>query len=176
MLLRAPSDPLHSPAYRAGALVLFGAVATILVALAFEHIAGYAPCPLCLQQRYAYNAAIPLLFLALVLLVADRRALAGLLFLAVAAGFLANAGLGVFHAGVEWKFWAGPDTCAATPQSLSTSAGDLLKRLENARVVRCDEAPWRLLGLSFAGWNVLTSVALTLGAIAAAVEGLRRPV
>jgi disulfide bond formation protein DsbB len=174
MLLRSPPDPLHTPAYRTGSLVLFAAVAVILTALAFEHIGGYSPCPLCLQQRYAYYAAIPLLFLALVLVVADRCALAAVLFLAVAAGFLANAGLGVFHAGVEWKFWAGPDTCAATPQSLSTSAGDLLKRLETARVVRCDEAPWRFADLSFAGWNVVTSLLLALGAIAAALEGLRR--
>ena len=120
MLLRASSDPLQSPAYRTGALVLFAAVAVILVALGFQYIGGYAPCPLCLQQRYAYYAGIPLLFLALVLVAADRRALAAVLFLAVAAGFLANAGLGVYHAGVEWKFWAGPDTCGAA-QGLSKS-------------------------------------------------------
>jgi disulfide bond formation protein DsbB len=151
-------------------------VATILAALAFQYIGGYAPCPLCVQQRSAYYAAIPVLFLALVLAAADRRALASLLFLAVAAGFLANAGLGIFHAGVEWKFWAGPDTCAGTSQTLSTSAKELIERIENARVVRCDEAPWRLFGLSFAGWNVAISLLLALGAAAAAIEGLRRPV
>jgi len=90
----------------------------------------------------------------------------------VAAGFLANAGLGIYHAGVEWKFWAGPDTCGAA-QGLSTTSGGLLESLEKIRVVRCDEAAWRFLGLSFAGWNVLISLALALGAIAAAVEGLR---
>ena len=97
-----------------------------------------------------------------------------MLFLAVAAGFLANAGLGVYHAGVEWKFWAGPDTCAAA-QGLSTSAGGLLESIEKTRVVRCDEAPWHFLGLSFAGWNVLISLALAAGAVTAAIEGLRRP-
>lgn len=173
MLMRSPPDPLQSPAYRLGSVVLFAAVAVILVALAFEYIGGYAPCPLCLQQRYAYYAAIPILFVALVLVAADRHALATVLFLGVAAGFLANAGLGVFHAGVEWKFWAGPDTCA-TAQGLSTSAGGLLERLETTRVVRCDEAAWRFLGLSFAGWNVVTSLLLALGAAIAAVEGLRR--
>jgi disulfide bond formation protein DsbB len=172
MLMRA-SDPLHSPAYRTGGLVLFAAVAVILAALAFQYIGGYSPCPLCVQQRYAYYAAIPALFLALVLLAADRHALAAVLFLAVAAGFLANAGLGVYHSGVEWKWWAGPDTCSAA-SSLTTSAGGLLERLENSRVVRCDEAQWRMLGLSFAGWNVVTSLLLAAGAIAAALEGLRR--
>ena len=174
MLLRTASDPLQSPAYRMGGLVLFATVAVILAALGFQYIGGYPPCPLCLQQRYAYYAGIPALFLALVLVAADRRALAAVLFLAVAAGFLANAGLGVYHAGVEWKFWPGPDTCGAA-QGLSTTAGGLLESIEKNRVVRCDEAAWRFLGLSFAGWNVLISLGLAVGAVTAAVEGLRRP-
>lgn len=174
MLMRTSSDPLQSPAYRMGGLALFAAIAAIVAALGFQYIGGYAPCPLCLQQRYAYYAGIPVLFLALVLVAADRRALAAVLFLAVAAGFLANAGLGVYHAGVEWKFWPGPDTCGAA-QGLSTTAGGLLESLEKTRVVRCDEAAWRFFGLSFAGWNVLISLALAVGAATAAVEGLRRP-
>jgi disulfide bond formation protein DsbB len=173
MLLRASSDPLQSPAYRTGALILFAAVAVILMALGFQYIGGYPPCPLCLQQRYAYYAGIPVVFLALVLVAADRRTLAAVLFLAVAAGFLANAGLGVYHAGVEWKFWAGPDTCGAA-QGLSKTAGGLLESLEKSRVVRCDEASWRFMGLSFAGWNVLISLGLAAGSVAAAVEGVRR--
>ncbi len=170
MLLRTAPDPLQSPAYRTGALVLFAAVAAILAALGFQYIGGYAPCPLCLQQRYAYYAGIPLLFLALVLTAADRRALAAVLFLAVAAGFLANAGLGVYHSGVEWKFWAGPDTCAGAAAPLSTSAGGLFKDLATTHVIRCDEAPWRFLGLSFAGWNVIASLLLAAGATFSAIK------
>ena len=60
------------PAYRAGVAVLLGALAIILAALGFEYIGGYAPCPLCLQQRYAYYACIPLSVLALVLISAGR--------------------------------------------------------------------------------------------------------
>jgi disulfide bond formation protein DsbB len=40
------------------------------------------------------------------------------------------------------------------------------------RVIRCDEAPWRFLGLSLAGYNALISLALAglaaLGAWSAA--------
>src|ERR1700704_5111655 len=106
MLLAA--YPERGPAYRIGALVLFAAVLVILTALAFEHFGGYVPCPLCLQQRYAYYAGIPLLFLALVLVSAERGGLAALIFIAVALAFLANAGLGIYHAGAEWRFWPGP--------------------------------------------------------------------
>jgi disulfide bond formation protein DsbB len=56
---------------------------------------------------------------------------------------------------------------------LSTSTGDLLKKLESVRVIRCDEAPWRLLGLSFAGWNVVASLVLAAGATVAAIKALR---
>jgi disulfide bond formation protein DsbB len=173
-MLLSYSDPLRSPAYRVGWTVLIAATAVILLALAFEHIGHYDPCALCLEQRYAYYAAMPALFLALVLVAAQRAGLAALLFLAVALGFLANAGLGTYHAGVEWKLWAGPDTCAATPKPLSTGTGNLLKQLEKIHVARCDEAPWSFMGLSFAGWNVVISLLLAGGATAAAVKALQR--
>ena len=159
-------------AYTVGGLVLFGAVAVILAALAFEHIGGYLPCPLCLQQRYAYYAGIPLLFAALVLVSAEQRRIAAVLFLLVAAAFFVNAGLGVYQAGAEWKFWPGPDTCAGA-QAVTTSAGGLLAELQKTQVIRCDEASWRFLGLSFAGWNVAASLALCLGALQAAARALR---
>lgn len=158
--------PERTAAYRLGGLTLFLAAAVILAALGFEHLGGYAPCPLCLMQRYAYYAAVPTLFVAMAL-VGEMPRLAGFLFLAVALAFLANAGLGVYHAGVEWKFWPGPVTCA-TPQALPTNAGDLLSGLAETRVVRCDEPAWTFLGLSFAGWNVVVSLAAFALAVKAA--------
>lgn len=135
-------------------MALFVAVAAILGALGFEHIGGYSPCPLCLQQRWAYYGGIPAIFLALVLLTGGHPRGAMALFGIVSLAFIANAFLGVYHAGVEWGFWAGPDTCSAATTTLSTIGGTLLDQLKNApRIIRCDEAPWRFAGLSFAGWN-----------------------
>ncbi len=116
------------------------------------------PCPLCLEQRYAYYLAIPLG--ALVALAAARDAprpllVIGLAILALAA--LGNAGLGVYHAGVEWKFWQGPTDCTGEIGNLG-SAGNLLERLDTVKVIRCDEVQWRFLGLSLAGYNVLISL------------------
>ncbi len=170
-MLLTHSDPLQTPAYRMGWAVLIAATAVILLALSFEYVGHYEPCPLCLQQRYAYYAAIPALFLALVLVAAQRNGLAAAIFIAVALAFFANAGLATYHAGVEWKLWAGPDTCAATPNALST--GNLLEQLQTIRVLRCDEPAWTFMGLSFAGWNVVTSLLLGVGAAAAAVKALR---
>lgn len=167
--------PENDPAYRWGGLALALAAAAILTALAFEHLGGLEPCPLCLQQRYAFYAGVPALFAALVLLSAEYPRAAALLLFAVALAFLANSGLAVYHAGVEWKFWAGPDTCASGDQ-LKPLGGALLESLRQGqvRVVRCDEPAWQFLGLSFAGWNVIgsfvISVASTKAALAASVR------
>ena len=167
MLLAA--NPQRGPAYRAGGASLFLAAAVILTALAFERFGGYVACPLCLQERYAYYAGVPALFLALVLLSAGRTNAAAAIFALVALAFLANAGLGTYHAGAEWKFWPGPDTCGGS-QPLSTGAGGLFKDLATTRVIRCDEAPWHFLGLSFAGWNVVASLLLAAGATFSAIK------
>jgi disulfide bond formation protein DsbB len=145
------------PAYRNGGVALAMAAAAILAALAFEHIGGLVPCDLCLEQRIAYYAGVPALFIALVLIAAERPKPAALLFFAIALGFLANAGLGVYHAGVEWKFWPGPTACTPPLGELKPLGRALIEKLETARVVRCDEAAWRLFGLSLAGWNVMAS-------------------
>jgi len=164
-----PTSATADPAYKAGAIALMLAVASIIAAFGFQYIGGYAPCPLCLMQRYAYYAGIPLLFGALVLVATDRAGWAAALFFLVALAFLANAGLVVYHAGAEWKFWPGPDTCASVSQTLGGGgSGGLLKQLETTRVIRCDEAPWTSLGLSFAGWNVVISFLIFVAALQAA--------
>lgn len=172
--LHVSSDLRRLSAGAIGGIVLLIAAAVIVAALGFEHIGGYTPCPLCLQQRYAYYAGVPALFLALVLIAAERPKLAALVFLLVAAAFLANAGLGAYHAGVEWKLWPGPETCAATGvQPLGSGSGGVLGSLSKTRVIRCDEAPWHFLGLSLAGWNVVASLLLAAGAVSAALKAIR---
>jgi disulfide bond formation protein DsbB len=162
----ASSNVNRTAGYRWGSLTLWAAMAGIVTAWGFELLGGFAPCPLCLQQRYAYYAGIPLLFVGLVLLSAGKTRPAGGIFLLVSLAFLANAGLGVYHAGAEWKFWPGPDTC--TGGGTLSKTGGVLGSIGKAQVVRCDDALGRVLGLSFAGWNVLLSIALCIGGLKAA--------
>ncbi len=160
---------LKQDAYRLGALTLLGAVASILTALAFQYFGGYEPCALCLTERYAYYAGIPLLFLSLVSLSTNHRGAAAVGFALVALAFLANAVLGGYHAGAEWGFWPGPSTCSGGLTPLASPA-DLLKGTTSIRVIRCDQAPWHMFGLSFAGWNAVISVVLGIAAVLAARE------
>lgn len=154
-------------AYGYGSLALLVAAASILTALGFQYIGGYQPCMLCLWERYAYYFAVPVLFLAIVLASGGSKGWAAVLFFLVALVFLANAGLGTYHAGAEWKFWPGPEACGGGGD-LSTSAGSLLKDLEGIKVVRCDEPSLVWFGLSFAGWNVVASLLLMLLSLKAA--------
>jgi disulfide bond formation protein DsbB len=168
--LDAGANPLHAglwanPALTAALAIAGIAVATLAGAWFFQLVLDIRPCPLCLEQRYAYYLALPLGLV--VAFAASRQApravlLAGLAILLVAA--LANAWLGAYHAGVEWKFWQGPTDCTGPVGNLG-SAGSLLERLDTVKVIRCDEVQWRFLGLSLAGYNVLIS--LLMAAIAA---------
>jgi len=163
------------PIAAAAVAVVVGGIATILGAWFFQYGLGLKPCPLCLEQRYPYYFAIPLA--ALVLLGesvgSKRKVLIGALAM-IALGMLWNAGLGVYHSGVEWKLWTGPRDCSGALEGLG-SATDLLNRLERVNVVRCDEAAWRFLGLSLAGYNVLISLALAAAAIWGVVAARRLP-
>lgn len=167
----AAHDPTGHSAYRTGAFALLIAAASILTALGFQHLGGLQPCELCLEQRYAYYAGVPLLFLGLVGLSAGQTRLAVVLFALVALAFLGNAALGVFHAGVEWHFWAGPAACTGS-QQITANAGNLLDALKQTNVVRCDEAAWRMFGLSMAGWNVIASALIAFLSLRAANEAL----
>jgi disulfide bond formation protein DsbB len=145
-------------------IVAAGSAATLIGAYVFQYIVKIPPCPLCLEQRIPHYVAVPLALL--VVLAAWKGAprgvaIAGLAALALA--LLTTAGIGAYHAGVEWKLWAGPADCTGEIASFG-KAGSLLEQMQTAVVVRCDEVGWRFAGLSLAGWNVLIS--LTLAAIA----------
>ena len=136
------------------------ALAAILAALAYEHLGGYTPCALCLIERYAYYAGIPLAAAAFFLARSKPSGLAVILLALCGLGFFINCGIGIYHSGIEWKWWAGPEACSAG--TLAPLTGSLLDALEGAKAVSCSDAPWRLFGLSFAGWSALISLDLAL--------------
>ena len=135
------------------------AAATLAGAWFFELAWGLAPCPLCLDQRIPYYIAVPLaLLVGFLARDAEREEAtrAGFIALAVVLGI--GAGIGFYHAGVEWKFWPGPGTCGGIAPAPS---GNILDALKNPpRFVSCEEASWRFLGISLAGYNVLIAGAL----------------
>lgn len=150
----------RDPALAAAAVVAGVGLLTICGFLFFEFVLGYPPCPLCLEQRNAFYVGVPLA--ALLCLGASYGASSKVMiagFAVIVAVMLWNTGLSAYHAGVEWKLWAGPTDCSGPINSLG-STSNLLKQLQNIRIVRCDEAAWRFLGISLAGYDVLVSLFL----------------
>ena len=132
-------------------LVLLAVAGSILLlsgAFIFQAM-GYAPCKLCVWQRWPHAIAI-VAGIAAVMLV-------GRPWLALGALAAATTGaLGIYHTGVERAWWPGQDTCSAGPVGgLSTDA--LLDQIMAAPLVRCDEVAWAFAGLSMASWNAILS-------------------
>ncbi len=152
------------------AILALGMAATVGTALGFQHIGGYIPCALCLLQREPYYWGIPVALGALAtaafrLPPAVTRGLIAI----VGIMMIIGAGMGVYHSGVEWGFWEGPATCSTTANGMTTSAANLLSDINTIKGPSCTEAALRVLGLSFAGWNVIASVALAAFAFRSAL-------
>lgn len=167
MTLTAPTSRLHT---LTAAFLALAMAATVGTALGFQHIGGYIPCKLCLEQRTPYYIGIPVMVLAFVsaglrwppLLSRGLLLVGGLL-------MLWGLGLGIYHSGVEWHWWQGPSDCGAVAPTEGGS-GSLLDQLNTVIPPSCDEAAGRFLGLSFAGWNVVASAILATVALRTAFK------
>jgi disulfide bond formation protein DsbB len=138
-----------TPAILAGAVGL----ALLVGAWGFQYLGGLVPCEMCIWQRWPHAAAIWLglgggsLVSMRVLPPSTAKAIAWAAILAIAI----SGAIGIFHAGVEWKFWNGPPAC--------TGNGYIPGQSDDFKVIRCDEAQWRLFGISLAGYNAMISLA-----------------
>lgn len=157
-------------------VALLSAALILAIAHGFQTFGGYQPCTLCLRQRDVYWTALAFSAVAMVavrLPGGPRLRQASCWILALI--FLTGCAIAVYHAGAEWKFWPGPTTCSGAGRGVSAAA--LADLLNGARIrpPSCDEAPWRFLGISMAGWNALISLKLTiLSGLAALRERAKR--
>lgn len=110
---------------------------------------GYAPCEMCLWQRWPHGAAI---VIGVIALMAPSAVLAWLGALAAAV----TGGIGVYHTGVERDWWEGPTSCTG---SGGLNANNLLD-MNGPKLVLCDQVAWDLFGISMASWNALFSFGL----------------
>jgi disulfide bond formation protein DsbB len=155
------------PSQTLRALFLLLAALAVLAAVWIFQLFGYAPCELCLTERYAFYAGAPIAALAAFLASRSAHGAARALFVLLTLIFLANAGLAFYHVGVEQHWWPGPTACTGALTG-PVDVNDLAKAINSARVVNCDEVQLRLLGLSLAGWDVVASLAMAIYAALAA--------
>ena len=153
-----------------GLAAALGSGALLGGAYFFQYVVGLAPCEMCLWQRWPHMVVIAAGLAALACYRTPR--LAAALLLVAIAGLVTTSALGLFHAGVELRWWQGPQACSGTiPKGLSPE--ELRKYLFSARMVRCDQVAWSLLGLSMAGWNAILSALLAIGLASGATRWLK---
>ncbi|MEM9969010.1 MAG: disulfide bond formation protein B [Pseudomonadota bacterium] len=139
-----------------------GSLAMLIAAFGFQYLGGLMPCQMCLWQRWPHAIAVLIGSLAVVL---AQPSLAWIGALSAAT----TAGIGLYHAGVELRWWPGPASCSGAGEALSEMDGAALLSLEVADpLVMCDEVVWSFLGVSMAGWNAIIALGLTCVWISAA--------
>jgi disulfide bond formation protein DsbB len=142
-------------ALRAPGLGFLAGLFAIVAAWGFELIGGYLPCKLCLEERIPYYVGLPILVVGL-LLATRVPVLARGLYVVSGVIFFAGSALAAYHVGAEWKLWEGPSDCGGAA-TVVNSAADLMAAVRGTRLVSCSEASINLFGLSFAGWDVLST-------------------
>jgi len=139
-----------------GGFIAFMSAFALIGALIAQFGFNLRPCELCLIQRIPF--VLNMVMGIIIIFWASKRThvigLSGLI-------FVINSGIALFHSGVERKWWAGLTGC--TTPDMSGSIEDLMKRIQETDVVRCDEIPWSFMGLSMANYNV--AFCLGLGAL-----------
>lgn len=155
-----------TPPDRAARWIVLGVPAALLAgAYISQYGFGLYPCEMCWWQRYPHFAALVLAGVAF-------TARPPRLWIVLAAlAILTSAVIGGFHAGVEYKWWPGITNCARIVPT--TPGANPLESIMNTPLISCDEAQWRLFGISLAGFNFLFSLAGGVAALAL-LSGRRR--
>src|SRR5215217_6388001 len=102
-----PAERLPLPS-KLGLVAALGSGALLGGAYYFQYVVGLSPCEMCYWQRWPHMVAIAVGLLALVFMLAAITAL------------IVTAAIGIFHVGVEYRWWAGPQACTGNvPRGLS---------------------------------------------------------
>lgn len=163
--MRSPerNSAVPSPSLQLARALALAVPALLLVgAYVSEYGFGLYPCEMCWWQRWPHFGALGFAVLAYV--IAPFRLWTVFAGLAI----LTSGAIGGFHAGVEYGWWQGITSCA---RIVSSDAGtSALDAIMNTPMISCNEAQWRLMGISLAGFNFLFSVAAGLAVVTLAMR------
>jgi disulfide bond formation protein DsbB len=152
---------------------MWASAIALIAALGSQYLGGLAPCKLCIWQRIPHGITI-VIGLGSLLWFRGPRERIFLTWLACLT-FAAGAGIALYHTGVEQQWIAGPSSCSGLGAlSQAITIEDLRAQLLAAPIVRCDEIPWSLFGVSIAGWNAVASLGLMVFCGTAAWNQTRR--
>lgn len=124
-----------------------------------QYVNGLDPCKLCLYQRYPYWVAIGLSFLGLFLYKQSKIRFVLYAFLFIS--FAINAGISVYHFGLEQIWWTDHEICGSTLDD-EDDIDEMRKQILATPVTQCAIVQWSLFGLSMTGYNFLLSCFLMI--------------
>lgn len=139
--------------FRLAQLLLAASLAALAGAFTAEYGFGLKPCVLCLTERVPYAIVVVLAAAALIGPLADEPWRPRLLRLAGLA-LLINAGIAIYHVGVEQHWWASA-VCSAGHDGGAVSVADLAAQMSKPVEVACDRPAWAFHGITFAAMNVV---------------------
>ena len=147
--------------------ISFGMILFVLIS---EYVFGFAPCSLCLIQRYPHML-VAITSVWIIFFRTHNLFLYPVNTLVMALSII----LASYHVGVEQSIFQGPQSCSSSNLSLVSekSAEALLEEILNTSVVRCNEVIWSFMGLSMATWNLILSIALFIGWTVSTLHFLR---
>ena len=149
---------MRSPARAFPIFVLAVSAAVLGAALLSQYWGGLLPCELCLTERWPWDVAIVIAFVAT--MAGSRAALPWVAW---------PARPGLRRQRRRWLFTMSGSSSIGSPARAPaprrpappTTLEALKAQLFHQQPVRCDEPAWTVLGVSLAGWNLLASLAMT---------------
>jgi disulfide bond formation protein DsbB len=143
-------------------LLTFLLIASILAlsgAYISQYFFGMQPCQLCFWQRKPFWIII--ILASVFLVIPNLRKYQNWGIKIVVLLLLINAGIALYHTGVEQKWFKGLESCSSISEQ-PTSLEDLKLALKKTKAVRCDKPQFAFLHLSMAAWNVLYCLGLAV--------------
>lgn len=128
---------------------LFTSLLSLAAAFIAQYGFGLTPCELCIAQRVPY-ALITVISVGIIATGHYRKYLLYL----IALLFIVDGGIATYHSAVEKHIVQGPVACTSSGGAAQTT-DDLLRRIQNAPIVACDQPQWEFHGITMASMNAV---------------------
>ena len=137
-------------------LILLFSIFALLAAFFIQYILGHQPCKLCLFERIPYILAIIIIAIKFIFKKYEKIYL-----LLISLIFASATLLSFYHFGIEQGFIEESMVCDLNNQNNSLNVEDILNQLKE-NTISCKDVTFRLLGLSLATINTITSLIISV--------------
>ena len=137
-------------------LIFLFSIFALLAAFFIQYILGHQPCKLCLFERIPYILAIIIITIKFIFKKYEKIYL-----LLISLIFASATLLSFYHFGIEQGFIEESMVCDLNNQNNSLNVEDILNQLKE-NTISCKDVTFRLLGLSLATINTITSLIISV--------------